>query len=252
LATDGVVLTTEPDTSIASHGDHRRRLAERAGLRHVAALVARGVSADQLLEGVIREIAESLEVATVVVTRRQADGRSLILASLGDPATAAELAGPARRGPAGSEARVPIRVGGSEWGAICVRSTAQPLDAEAERTLASFAQLVAITTGTDDAGDELRPLVREQAALQRAANDLAERVSTGTVSLAIAEEIAGALKVPDVTLCLYAPDGSAVIVASTSADFPAGHALPDHEKTPTFGIASAIGAPIVIGARPGG
>lgn len=253
MATAGVVLTTRADTRVASQGDNGRRLAERAGLRHVASLVARGVPADQLFQGVVREIADSLRVTTVMVTRREEDGRSAILASLGDPATTAdrtttaELTGTVKGALADSTARVPILVGGSEWGAIWVSGVGtQALDAQAANALASFAQLVAITAGTDDAGDELRPLLREQVALQRAANDLAERVSTGTVSAATAEEIAGALKVPDVTLGRCVPDDSAVVVASTSAEFPAGYVLPADDETPTSGIASGIGAPIVI------
>src|SRR5438552_4982676 len=77
------------------------------------------------------------------------------------------------------------------------------------------------------ADDDLRRLVRQQAALTRVATIVAEGVPAGESFAALTQEVGHALEVPAVSLVRYEADRSTVVLASLNApDFPVGGRLP--------------------------
>jgi signal transduction histidine kinase len=129
--------------------------------------------------------------------------------------------------------------------------------------------------------DEIRLLADQQAALRRVATLVARTAAPSTVFSAVAQELAGCLGVPHATLCRYAPDGSATLLASyhesANANLMAGMRLPVEgvnvaaqvfragssvrmdcyadatgaaaDKMRSLGMRAAVGAPIIVGGR---
>ena len=90
------------------------------------------------------------------------------------------------------------------------------------------------TVGTGDAGrllaqanEDLRRLVRQQAALTRVATIVADGVPAAELFAALTHEVIHALEVRSVSLVRYEADRSTVVLASLNApDFPVGRRSP--------------------------
>ncbi len=242
-------------------GDGGRLLAkQQAALRRAATLVAEGATAAELFTAVVEEVVAVLDVPAGWLFRYEPDRSVSVLASLNDPgfpvgsrwqldgpslfATILETGQPARiddysqlggtiaamarESGYGSAFGVPITVGGVVWGLICVGTTErEPLPADTEARLRDFTSLVATAISKAQADDDLRRLVRQQAALTRVATIVAEGVPAAELFAALTQEVVHALEVPAVSLVRYEADRSTVVLASLNApDFPVGGRLP--------------------------
>jgi signal transduction histidine kinase len=274
--------------------DGGRLLAEQqAALRRVATLVADGATAAELFTAVVGEVVAVLDVPAGWLFRYEPDRSVAVLASLNDPgfpvgsrwpldgpslsATILETGQPARiddyselGGTIAAVAResghasafgVPITVDGVVWGLICVGTTErEPLPADTEARLRDFTELVATAISKAQADDDLRRLVRQQAALTRVATIVAEGVPAAELFAALTQEVVHALAVPAVSLIRYEADRSTVVLASLNApDFPVGARLPLDSRSllarvlktgrPTRAeseLRSEVGVPIVV------
>ena len=238
-----------------------RGLAEQqAALRRVATLVADGATASELFTAVVGEVVAVLDVPAGWLFRYEPDSSVSVLASLNDPgfpvgsrwqldgpslsATILEtgqpariddysqlggsIAAAARESGYGSAFGAPITVGGVVWGLICVGTTeSEPLPADTEARLRDFTELLATAISKAQADDDLRRLVRQQAALTRVATIVAEGVPAAELFAALTHEVFHALEVPAVSLVRYEADRSTVVLASLNApDLPVGARSP--------------------------
>ena len=234
---------------------------ERAALRRVATLVARGVSQDQLFAAVTEEIGWLVSADATSLLRFEYDDTVRLVAAWS--ARAADLpvgssspvddvllqiretGRPWRRGaadlpPTGTfveEARVlglrtfvavPVVVEGRVWGAAFASSVTEESFAEdAEARIAGFAELVATAISDAQARTDLRSFAEEQAALQRVATLTAHGTPPEELFAAAAQEVGRLLDVDFTILSRYEPPDAQVSVAAWSATgggvpFPVG------------------------------
>ncbi len=245
----------------AETGDGGRLLAEQqVALRRVATLVAEGATTSELFAAVVDEVVAVLDIPAGWLFRYEPDRSVSVLASSNDPgfpvgsrwqldgpslfATILETGQPARiddysqlggtiadmarESGHGSAFGVPITVDGVVWGLICVGTTErEPLPVDTEARLRDFTSLVATAISKAQANDDLRRLVRQQAALTRVATIVAEGVPAAELFAALTHEAVHALEVPAVSLVRYEADRSTFVLASLNApDFPVGGRLP--------------------------
>jgi signal transduction histidine kinase len=191
---------------------------------------------------------------------------------------------------------VPIVVGGHIWGSAAVGSRTGPLPPDTEARMADFADLVAtsianaatraeLQAGRDslrELAESLSVLARQQAALRRVATLVARGVSQAEVFSAVAEEMAGCLKVGNAEVLRFEEDGAAIVVAASYAEPGVPHlslgeclstdgdnvaatvsrtrqsarmdswedtAGPIAQRVRELGVRSRIGAPIVVDER---
>jgi GAF domain-containing protein len=275
-------------------GDGNRLLAEQqAALRRVATIVAEGATAAELFTAVVEEVVAVLDVPAGWLYRYEPDRSVSVLASLNDPgfpvgsrwqldgpslsAMILETGKPARiddysrlggtiaakaqESGRGSALGVPITVDGVVWGLICVGTTErEPLPADTEARLRDFTELVATAISKAQADDDLRRLVKQQAALTRVATIVAEGVPAAELFAAITQEVVHGLEVPAFSLVRYEADRSTVVLASLNApDLPVGRRLPLDVRSlsarvletgrPTRAeseLRSEVGVPIVV------
>ena len=173
----------------------------------------------------------------------------------------------------------PIVLMGQTWGQIAVFSRHGPLPAGAEERLANFTDLVATAIANAQAREDVRAIADEQAALRRVATLVAGATPPTELFQAVTEEV-GRLLSADVTgLVRYDADDMATLVAAHSLSgttLPAGEPgrlrgrtvtalvretgcpvrLDDYAgeadtqgSLPTFGVRSAVGAPITVEGR---
>jgi signal transduction histidine kinase/ketosteroid isomerase-like protein len=234
---------------------------ERAALRRVATLVARGVSQDQLFAAVTEEIGWLVAADATSLLRFQSDDTVRLVGAWSAHAadlpvgssspvddvlrSIQETGRPWRRGaadlpPAGTfveEARklglrtfvaVPVVVEGRVWGAAFASSATEESFAEdAEARIAGFAELVATAISDAQARMELRSFAEEQAALQRVATLVAHGTPPEELFSAAAREVGRLLDVDFTILSRYEPPGGQVSVGAWSAEgggvpFPVG------------------------------
>jgi signal transduction histidine kinase/ketosteroid isomerase-like protein len=232
---------------------------ERAALRRVATLVARGVSQDQLFAAVTEEIGWLVAADMTSLLRfESADTVRLVAAWSAQPADLPvgssshvddvlermrETGRPWRRGAADlpsagtfvGEARafglrtfvgVPVVVDGRVWGAAFASSVTEESFAEdAEARIAGFAELVGAAISDAQARMELRSFAEEQAALHRVATLVARAAPAEEVFTAVAEETGQLLRVDYTVLGRYDRDGLVTIVGGWAATDP-GRPLP--------------------------
>jgi signal transduction histidine kinase len=225
--------------------DNLRRLAgEQAALGHVATLVAKGATGDDLFAAVAREVADLFGVGMVSIDRYE-NGESIVLASLGVPefpvgsrwpldgpgvrALVYETGRPARvddfsevvgTGPATARAHdiqsavgVPIVVDGRVWGILGIGSRqGEVLPVGIEPQLAAFTELVSTAIANRDARDYVSRLLHEQSALRRVATLVAEGASAEELFSAVAREVAGVIGIPVVGVHRYEADGTFTMV----------------------------------------
>jgi PAS domain S-box-containing protein len=188
-----------------------------------------------------------------------------------------EIAAAMRQAGVGSGAASPILVEGRIWGAMAVGSPDRLPD-DSEARLADFTELVSTAIANSEARDGLRRLFDEQAALRRVATLVAASAAPSDVFAAVTAEIALVLDANATLLCRADPDGAAVVVGSWGDNTPRlGTRLPQggrnlttmvldtghpariesyvdatgdaSEVARSYGLRSAVGAPILVEGR---
>jgi signal transduction histidine kinase len=220
---------------------------ERAALRRMAVLAARGAPPEEMFAAVTAEIGRLLNVSLAVACRYDADktitsvgrwhaadaapwgdryttplgGRnvSTLILETGHPARVdySQATGPLAelvRGHRGrSGAGVPINVEGRLWGHILVISEGEaPLPADAEARLEGFTELVGTAIANAQARVELRALADEEAALRRVATLVAGGAPPAKVFAAVTEEIGRVMSADFAGMKRYDTDGTATAV----------------------------------------
>ena len=256
----------ELETKVAERTAEVGQLAEeQAALRHVAVLVARQPSPDEIFTAVTEAVGPLLgadlaamhafdgDEAAAVIAGWSAAGPMLPIGTRlpldGDSVAARifQTCGPARmddytdvEGGTADIARglrlrstvgAPILVEGKLWGALIAATRGlEPLPADAETRIAAFTELVATSVSNAQAREDLHRLAEEQAALRRVAMLVAKEASPAEVFAKVAEEAAGALGDLDCGLLRNDGDGNATVVAASGdaiwASFPVGARMP--------------------------
>jgi GAF domain-containing protein len=180
-----------------------------------------------------------------------------------------------------SQVSSPILVEGRLWGVISLIAT-EELPADSEQRLEKFAELVTTAIANAEAGIAVRTAADEQGALRRVATLVAASSSPSDVFVAVTNEIALVLGADAAMLCRADPDGAAVVVGTWADGTPEpahGTRIPpggrnlttivletgraaridsygDGEATGyasefarTYGLRSAVGAPIHVEGR---
>jgi signal transduction histidine kinase len=182
-----------------------------------------------------------------------------------------------------SSVGVPIIVEARVWGAMIMASTReQPLPSDTETRLSGFTELVAMAVANAQARVELRDYAEEQSALRQVATLVARGAPAEDVFAAVAAEGGRLLRTDLTVITRYNPDSSATVVGSWSGigvpmPFRAGTLVPlsghnvvaevyetgqavridDYtearggvaDDVKSWGVRSAIGAPITIDGR---
>ena len=172
----------------------------------------------------------------------------------------------------------PIWVAGRLWGAALVMMTREgALPADSDERLADFAELVAMAVANAETRGELRRIANEQAALRRVATLVARGVPPRDVFATVAQEIGRLLSVDRAFVVRYDAEDTTTVVAAWSASGEPGRAgfhgpvragsLGDlvrqtrrpartseyageaREVALSFGIRSAVGAPVTVEGR---
>jgi signal transduction histidine kinase len=215
---------------------------ERAALRRVAVLAARGTPPEEMFTAVTAEVRRLLDVDVTALARYDADGAMTYVArwsaagedrggglrpSLGGRNVStmvfetgqtariddfAQASGPPADAVRGLSIRsaigAPVIVEGRLWGVMRAASTgAEPLPEDAEARLSGFTELVGAAIANAQARVELRGYAEEQAALRRVAVLVSQGAPPEQVFAAVAAE-AGRLLGADLTAVgRYEPDG---------------------------------------------
>jgi signal transduction histidine kinase len=180
-----------------------------------------------------------------------------------------------------SSVGAPVVVDQRLWGVMIASSKAnRGLPADAEARIAAFTELVATAISNTEARSETARLVEEQAALRRVATLAAHGTSPEELFAAVVEEVGSVFAIANVGLARYEADGTMTTVAISErlADsFPVGGRWPlggKNVSTVVFetgrsaridtygdasgrlgvamrdrGLASSVGAPIVVESR---
>ena len=235
----------------------RELVTEQAALRHVATLVARESSPDQLFAAVTEQVAHVFDVPHVRLVRYEPEGSVVVagsseegaldkpfpigshwpLDSPGVTTTVRQTGRPARvedyadmsgeiaqviRG-AGMRSSVasPIVVERRLWGAMVVLSPRpEPFPENTEARLTDFTELVATAIANAESRAAVTRLADEQSALRRVATLVAQGISPQDLFEAVAEEIGRLLLAANVSMGRYEPDDSVTSMASWSSDGP--------------------------------
>jgi signal transduction histidine kinase len=246
---------------------------ERAALRRVAMLVARGAAADELFAAVTGEVGRLLGAHLAGMGRYDRDDTVTMLATWGAegeehplvpgpwPLEGDDLASTVFRtgqsvriddyhrvpGPiaafvreelgVGASVASPVIVEGRLWGVLFLhaKQTRRPFPRDAESRLAGFTELVATAITTTDGRAALARLAEEQAALRRVATLVARATPPEEVLAAVAEEVGGLLEVDYTVLIRSDPQDMITVVGGWTAT---GIALP-----------SAVGSRFDVGGR---
>jgi PAS domain S-box-containing protein len=246
--------------SNASAHDKIRVLAdEQAALRHVATLVARAASQDDVFDVVVQEAYRLFGEDVAFLLRYESDGTPVIAAIRGAPAeftpgTRLSREGdgvPVRVWRTGRTARLdsyenvsgrdaararslgvrgsagaPIVVAGRVWGVIVVMTRGDALPVATEGRLAQFAELVAAAIANADARAEVTRLADEQAALRRVATLVAQGAAPNAVLDAVTGEVADLFAASAVSLARYDDDLLTVVAQRGAAYVRVGERFP--------------------------
>jgi PucR C-terminal helix-turn-helix domain/GAF domain/GGDEF-like domain len=212
------------------YAEYRRLVAEQAGLRRVATLVARGVGPLEVFGAVAEEMRRCVGAVTAGLWRFETDGEITIVAAAADPAALAKwpvgtrtpvegntiatlvqrtgrparidsyanVAGPipARVREVGVNAAVgvPIIVDGRVWGLAAVGSLLRgPMPADTEVRIGRFAELVATAVVAGYRDEQKRRLFAEASQRSHLIDSLLEGRVLDDWSL---REVAGYLRLP--------------------------------------------------------
>jgi signal transduction histidine kinase len=221
---------------------------EQSALRRVATLVAQSGPPSVVFEAVTREVGLLCDADLARMERYEPDGTVTGVAVWGrvpvelavgtridlDGLSIArgvrETGGPVRvdsfgqdLGAIAREARAlgirasvgcPIVVGGRLWGVIAASTNREePFPPDTETQIARFTELVATAIANAQAGEELRALAAEQAALRRVATLVARGGGPELVFAAVAEEVGGLFNADVTAVVRFEPDGEATLLA---------------------------------------
>jgi signal transduction histidine kinase len=228
---------------------------EQAALRRVATLVAAGAPPAEAFAAVAEEAGRLFLADVANICRYEPDGTATVVASMGgrfvlgsrlalegkNSATLVYQTGRAARiesyadasGSLVADAReqgvrssigTPIMVAGRLWGVLGVgTSREQPLPADAEARLGSFAELVATAIANAESHVALTRLVEEQAALRRVATLVAQGGPPVKIFSAVSDEVAHLFRAQAAVL-RFEHDGPAAIFVGVAKtlDLPVG------------------------------
>jgi signal transduction histidine kinase len=220
---------------------------DRAALRRVAGLVARGAAAGDIFAAVATEASQLLGDQAMTLVRFEAERELVVVASCGGPARVGQrirfeadtLPDRVRRedrvvrvddytrerdssladsyGLAAAVA-APISVEGEVWGMLTATSNGAPLSAATEQRLQPFSEMVAAALANSQARGELQALADEQSALRRIAELTSQEAPADVVLRAVAVQASRLAGVEfGMVLRFVAPDGSTEIVALDGA-----------------------------------
>jgi signal transduction histidine kinase len=253
---------TELVATAIANTDSRTALArlaeEQAALRRVATLVARGVRPEEVFAAVAEEAGRLLPAGYAHLARYEPDRTLTTVAAWGAAAVGfpvgsrrilegnnlgtlvLETGRPARMdryadasGPVGAAAQAaglrsavatPIIVEGRLWGLIAAGSILeQPMPADTEARLASFAELVATAIANAESRGALTRLAEEQAALRRVATLVARGVPPVEIFSAVSDQVARQFRAQAAVLRFEHDDPAIVFVGvSKTLDLPVG------------------------------
>jgi signal transduction histidine kinase len=206
-------------------------------------------------------------------------GRSARIDNYGDASGPVGLA--VREGGVRSAVGTPIIVEGRLWGMMAAGSSGtEPLPVDTESRLASFTELLATAIANAESRAGLARLAEEQAALRRVATLVARGARPDELFAAVVEEVERVFPDENVGLARYESDGTMTTLATSKRladDFPVGGRWPLGGKNVSTvvsdtgrsaridsyadasgrlgvairerGLASSVGAPIVVEGR---
>jgi PAS domain S-box-containing protein len=244
-----------------SRADLARMAEEQAALRRMATLVAHGAAPEDVFAAVTEEIGQLPGVDFAYMARYEPDRTVTAVAAWGRISPVFPVGGqlalegrnlstlvfetgrPARidsyrdaSGPAGVTGREsgyrssvgsPIVVERRLWGIVMVASTLeQPLPADTEARLASFATLLTTAIANAESRAGLGRLAEEQAALRRVATLVARGTRPQEVFAAVANEVGRLLSVDVANVVRYESDDMVTLVASAGERIPVGSRWP--------------------------
>jgi len=234
---------------------------ERAALRRVATLVARGMLAEDVFAAVTEEVARLFPTDWTVMCRYVPDGAFTIVGSVGNlerpwpvggrwplggnnaativfetgrPARIENYAGvsgahidQAREDGIRSAVGVPIIVEGRVWGLMAVVTTREKaLLPDTEARLGSFTELVATAIANAESRAGLAKMAAEQESLHRVATLVARGVPPEQVFASVTEEVQRLFFAEAANLARFESDGTFTVVASANGQFPVGSRWP--------------------------
>jgi PAS domain S-box-containing protein len=235
--------------------DLRQVVAEQAGLRRVATLVAEGSPPADVFAAVAEEVGHLLDVPIVQMSRYASERTVTIAGTWGEqpfpPGSTWPLDGPTlssqvletgrpariddytdlpgtipdliRQAGVRSGVGAPVVVNGELWGVIMALSTDEtPLPPGIEDRLLGFTELVATAIANSDARADLERIAEEQAALRRVAVMVAEGAPPEDVFATVAEQVGNLLGVPAISMVRFDPDETSTAIAVWGEGNPFG------------------------------
>jgi signal transduction histidine kinase len=231
----------------------RAQVEERAALRRVATLLARGVALAEVFAVVTEEAGRLMSVEYAHLDRYESDGTMTMVAgwgrrddhvsvtrrwSLGGlniSSLVFETGRPARIDDCADASRLPGIVGGEDgfgsgvgtpvivegrlWGVMATYSRpGQPLAADTEARLGAFSELVAAAIANAESRGELARLADEQAALRRVATFVARGVPPVDLFAAVTEEVGRLLGSHLAGMARYEGDDTLTVLAAWAAE----------------------------------
>jgi signal transduction histidine kinase len=231
----------------------RAQVEERAALRRVATLLARGAAPEEVFAVVTDEVGRLMSVEYAHLGRYEPDGTMTIVAGWGRtgrhvpagglwslsgqnintlvletghparidgcPDAAGLLGVAARQGGVGSGLGTPVIVEGRVWGVMGVYSSVgQAMPADTEVRLASFTELVVAAIANAQSRAQLNRLADEQVALRRVAMLVARGVRSAELFAAVAEEVGRLLGSHLAGMCRYESDETLTVLAAWAAE----------------------------------
>jgi signal transduction histidine kinase len=237
-----------PPATLERAEEHVRELVnEQAALRHVATLVARESSPEQLFAAVAEQVARVFDAPQVRLVRYEPEG-SVVVAGFSEGSTTAfpigshlaqdvpgvtaivrqtgrparvedyaqmagEIAAVAREEGLRTAVASPIGVGGRLWGAMVVLSPRPaPFPPDTEARLTDFTELIATAIANAESREALALLADEQAALRRVATLVARGGRPEPVFRAVADEAVALLGCDRSVIVRFERDGTATVM----------------------------------------
>jgi GAF domain-containing protein len=254
--TDFTELVATAIANAESRAAVARLADEQSALRHVATMVAQGVSPQDLFAAVAEEVGHLLPAASATMGRFEPDDNVTTVASWSATGAAfptgrrwptegeniawmvLQTGRSARRDdfsdvtdPLGVSAREagmksavgsPIVVEGHLWGLVTAASTEGLMPPDTEARLASFTELVATAISNAESREALGLLADEQAALRRVAELVAGGIKPEEVFRAVSAEV-GVLFGSDVSAIVrFENDGMATVLGDLGGPHVAG------------------------------
>jgi GAF domain-containing protein len=227
-------------------------VAEQAGLRRVATLVARAAPPEAVFAAITEEVGQLLPVDFADMSRCDSDGAVTFVAAWGSTAAVfpvgsrwklegsnlcsivartgrpariesyAQASGPIdlaiRDGGIRSSVGTPIVVEGRLWGVMAAGSSGEePMPPDTEARLTQFTELLAMAVANAESRARLARLAEEQAALRRVATLVAQDVASSVLFCAVARELGMHLGADFSGLVRYNNDGTTVSTMATWA-----------------------------------